>query len=76
MLYRSYALGRAKHNACLGDYSYLIQALLDQFESDFNSRWIDTAVELQNIQDRELWDPAPKVIAPAVRASCCIARWN
>ena len=57
VLYRSYALGRAKHKACLEDYSYLIQALLDQFESDFSSRWIDAAFELQDIQDRELWDP-------------------
>jgi len=56
VLHRSFALGQAKHRACLEDYSYLIQALLDQFESDFSPRWIEQALELQEIQDQELWD--------------------
>jgi len=35
--------GRAHHDACLDDYAFLVQALLDLYESDFDLRWLREA---------------------------------
>jgi hypothetical protein len=55
-LFRSLCGGEARHKACLEDYAYLIEGLLQLYRSDFNSAWIDAARELQREQDEALWD--------------------
>ncbi len=57
-LYATYRAGRAHLNAYLDDYAFLIQGLLDLFESDFDEVWLHAAVELEEVvaerfEDRE-----------------------
>ncbi|MGE5550413.1 MAG: thioredoxin domain-containing protein [Bacteroidota bacterium] len=46
-LYRIYMDGRAKIPAFLDDYAFLIGGLIDLYESDFDPRWLVTALRLQ-----------------------------
>jgi len=46
-LYRTYMTGRARHLAVLDDYSFVIQGLLDLFESDGNPQWLSEAKRRQ-----------------------------
>jgi uncharacterized protein YyaL (SSP411 family) len=41
--------GRAHLDAYLDDYAFLIQALIDLYESDFDERWIQEALALEAI---------------------------
>ncbi|MBK7875035.1 MAG: thioredoxin domain-containing protein [Planctomycetes bacterium] len=41
--------GRAHLNACLDDYAFLIQGLLDLYESDFDPAWLRSALELEAV---------------------------
>ncbi|MEO6710141.1 MAG: thioredoxin domain-containing protein, partial [Planctomycetota bacterium] len=41
--------GRAHLNAYLDDYAFLIQGMLDLYETDFDQRWIRRALELSRI---------------------------
>ena len=43
---RSYRLGSGKLNAYLDDYAFMIQGLTELYESTFNSRWLDAAVDI------------------------------
>jgi len=49
-LYRRWRDGEAKIPGTAGDYSFLIQALIDLYESDFDFGWIDWAVTLAQKQ--------------------------
>ncbi len=55
-LSRSYKDGETKQIAFLEDYSFLIKALLDLFEADFNVKWLRKAVELDRILEEEFED--------------------
>ena len=55
-LLRRYRAGSAEHAATLDDYAYLISGLIDLYESDFNSKWIQWALNLQKRQNDLLWD--------------------
>ncbi len=61
-LYEKGRLGRrfreseAKFTASLDDYAYLIQGLIDLYESDFDEQWLSWANELQKKQDEIFWD--------------------
>lgn len=55
-LLRRYRDGSAKFNAYLEDYAYLIAALIDLYEANFNRHWLDWAVKLQTKQDELFWD--------------------
>ncbi len=55
-LLRRYRDGSAQHTATLDDYAYLISGLIDLYESDFNPKWIQWALDLQKRQDENLWD--------------------
>jgi hypothetical protein len=48
--------GRAHLDAYLADYSYLIAALLDLYESDFDETWLREALELNAILEDEFLD--------------------
>ena len=56
LLYRSYREGRSAVGGFAEDYAFLIQGLLDLYQSDFNLDWLKWAVELQATQDRLFWD--------------------
>ena len=55
-LLRSYKDGRARHNAYLDDYAFLIAGLLDLFEATFDPRWLREAVALQDYLERHYQD--------------------
>lgn len=40
----------------LDDYAFLIQALLDLYETTFDANWLEWAVQLQETQDELFWD--------------------
>ncbi|MBI3179236.1 MAG: thioredoxin domain-containing protein, partial [Deltaproteobacteria bacterium] len=42
----------------LDDYAFMIQALLDLYEATGHWRWLEQAIGLQTLVDRELWDDA------------------
>ncbi|RMG42085.1 MAG: thioredoxin domain-containing protein [Candidatus Dadabacteria bacterium] len=55
-LLRRYRDGDARFAATAEDYAYMIQGLLDLYQSDFDIRWYRAAVKLQNEFDARLWD--------------------
>jgi len=56
-LFATARAGRAHLNAYLDDYAFLIQGLIDLYESDFDARWITTALELCKILTERFEDP-------------------
>lgn len=56
VLYRSVCKGKLGPLACLEDYSYLIEALLNMHHVDPDSRWLDFANTLQQQQFDLFWD--------------------
>ncbi|MBL8803580.1 MAG: thioredoxin domain-containing protein [Planctomycetes bacterium] len=48
--------GKAKLNAYLDDYAFVIQGLIDLYESDFDPRWIHEALALNRVLDERFWD--------------------
>lgn len=54
-LKRRFRDGDTRFDAYLDDYAYLIQGLIDLYESDFNDKWLKWALDLQSRQDKELW---------------------
>ncbi len=55
-LLRRYCGAEAMFSACLDDYAYLVQALLDLYESSFQLSWFAWARDLQAEQDSRFWD--------------------
>ncbi|MDY0081808.1 MAG: thioredoxin domain-containing protein, partial [Ignavibacteriaceae bacterium] len=55
-LLHRYKDGEAAVEAFIDDYAFLINALLDLYESTFNLRYFEKALELQSIIDKEFWD--------------------
>jgi uncharacterized protein YyaL (SSP411 family) len=58
ILRRSYRDGNASVEGFLDDYAFLIQGLLDLYETSFDAQWLVWAVRLQDKQDEVFWDPA------------------
>ena len=52
----SWRSGRAGHPASLADHAYLVQALVDLYESDFDTRWIREALALSERISRHFSD--------------------
>ena len=48
-LLRSYKSGQARHNAYLDDYAFLIAALLDLYEATGEPRWLQKAIDLEDV---------------------------
>ncbi len=48
--------GRAHLNAYLDDYAFLVQGLLDLYETDFDQRWIQCALDLTKIVSQRFED--------------------
>jgi uncharacterized protein len=55
-LKRRYVDGESGIDGFLDDYAYLIQGLLDLYETSFDVKWLTWAVELQKKQDELFWD--------------------
>jgi uncharacterized protein YyaL (SSP411 family) len=55
-LLRRYRDGEADIDGFLDDYAFLIQGLLDLYESSFDVQWLAWAAQLQETQDRLFWD--------------------
>ena len=53
---RRFREGEAKFTSSLDDYAYLVQGLIDLYESDFDEQWLSWANELQKKQDEIFWD--------------------
>lgn len=55
-LKRRYREGEAAVDGFLDDYAFLIQGLLDLYETSFDVKWLSWAVQLQQKQDQLFWD--------------------
>jgi uncharacterized protein YyaL (SSP411 family) len=56
MLLRTYRNNDSKLKAYLEDYAFLIDALMDLYESDFQMKWLLEAFRLNQILMEEFWD--------------------
>ncbi len=54
-LFRRFKDGEVKYLGTLDDYAYTIQAFIDYYQISFNSKWIELAVRLQNLQINNFW---------------------
>ncbi len=54
---RRYRDGHVAIDGFLEDYAFLIQGLLDLYESSFDVKWLSWAIHLQEKQDQLFWDP-------------------
>jgi len=59
-LLRRYRDKDARVNAFVDDYAFLIQALIEMYQSDFDKQWIDWAEDLQLKQIELFWDKKDK----------------
>jgi uncharacterized protein YyaL (SSP411 family) len=57
-LYRSWREGRSAIPGFAEDYAYLIQGLLDLYETGFDIQWLQWAEKLQIRMDELFWDEA------------------
>ena len=55
-LARRFREKEAKFTASLDDYAYLIQGLIDLYETNFDEQWLRWANDLQKKQDELFWD--------------------
>ncbi len=55
-LAHAYSDGKAGEEGFLEDYAFIINAFISMFESDYNKRWLDTAVSLTNSMIADYWD--------------------
>ena len=55
-LLRSYAKGKASIPAFLPDYAFFINALIDLYESDFDTLWLHHAGQLMQTMLQRFWD--------------------
>ena len=56
LLKRRYREGTAEIDAFVEDYAFLIQGLVDLYETSFDVKWLVWAVRLQEQQDALFWD--------------------
>ncbi|MEY2497079.1 MAG: hypothetical protein QOD12_635, partial [Verrucomicrobiota bacterium] len=56
ILVRNYRDGRSEVEGFADDYAFVIQALLDLYETSFDLSWLQFAIELQETQDRLFFD--------------------
>jgi uncharacterized protein YyaL (SSP411 family) len=57
-LLRSFRNGVAHLDGYLDDYTYLTNALIELYQIDFESRWLQTAIELSDVVLEKFADPA------------------
>jgi uncharacterized protein YyaL (SSP411 family) len=57
-LQHRWVAGEAKVDALDEDYAFLIQGLIDLYQGDFDPHWLDEAVRLQGLFERQFTDAA------------------
>ena len=57
-LYRAWREGKASQRAVVNDYAFLIHGLIELYQADFDTRWFEWALSLQQKQDVSFWDSA------------------
>jgi uncharacterized protein YyaL (SSP411 family) len=58
-LYRTWSAGSAPQlNGYLEDYAYLLDALVSVYETTFEPRWIESALDLARVMVEQFWDEA------------------
>jgi hypothetical protein len=56
-LFRTYSSGsKPKLNAYLEDYAFLLDAVISLYETTFEARWIEAALNLAAVMIAEFWD--------------------
>jgi uncharacterized protein len=55
-LLRSYKDGKGRHNGYLEDYAFFIAALMDLYEADHDMMWLEKAIELDGILEKDFED--------------------
>jgi hypothetical protein len=55
-LMRSYKDGQARHNGYLEDYAFFIAALMDLYESTHDMMWLEKAIELDGVLEKDFED--------------------
>jgi hypothetical protein len=48
-LFRTWQGGKPKHRGCLDDHAFLVQALIDLYESTFDLSWLKQAIDIDDI---------------------------
>ena len=56
ILYRTYRAGRSEVEGFADDYAFVIQGLLDLYETSFDVAWLKLAIQMQQTQDRLFFD--------------------
>ncbi|MBI2821463.1 MAG: thioredoxin domain-containing protein [Acidobacteria bacterium] len=56
LLKRRYREGEAAIEGMIDDYAFFTQGLLDLYETSLDGRWLVTAIELTETQNRLFWD--------------------
>lgn len=51
-LFRSYKDSKARHNAYLDDYAFLIASLLDLYEATYDTTWLEKAMTLDGVLEK------------------------
>jgi uncharacterized protein YyaL (SSP411 family) len=74
LLKRRYRDGAVEIDAVLEDYTFLIQGLLDLYETSFDVKWLSWAVRLQERQDTLFWDKSGGYFATRADASHVLVR--
>jgi uncharacterized protein YyaL (SSP411 family) len=58
-LYRTWSAGSApKLNGYLEDYAYFLDALVSVYETTFEPRWVESALDLARVMVEQFWDEA------------------
>jgi uncharacterized protein YyaL (SSP411 family) len=58
-LYRTWSQGSApKLNGYLEDYAYLLDALVSVYETTFEPRWVEAALDVARVMIEQFWDEA------------------
>ena len=73
-LHRSWAAGKARHDAVLDDYAFVVAACLDLFEATWDRDWLREAITIQATQDSLFSDEGGGYRFTAVGAEELLAR--
>jgi uncharacterized protein YyaL (SSP411 family) len=74
LLKRRYRDGAVEIDAVVEDYAFLIQGLLDLYETSFEVKWLSWAMRLQEQQDALFWDKSGGYFATRAEASHVLVR--